>query len=457
MFGSAISRWTVHHFAVALGFFVIAQVAMVFGFTFPTTDLLAPTTLATVHLITIGWLTVLILGALHQFVPIITAGSQAAGNSALTSLIAIVTGLIFMEAGFVSLTGQLPQGLIVFLPFGGAAVLIGSTIGAVALARILWQTRPLGFSSQFIAAGLIFLLITVVLGLIFGLVLAAPQLVPWSDVFGAGFRLHLLAGLLGWFTLTAIGVSYRLLSMFTLAPEERGRLGTAVIGLTVGGLAATWFLELAASLGVPIPAAATMAIVVVTGLGLALYLADMARLYRARRRRKLELNTGMATAALGAFAITLGLAGYAAFSGYDETIVGAAGYLFLFGWLSGLGLSQLYKIIPFLTWLERYGSVLGKQPVPRVQDLVDERRDRPWFMLYFGAVAIGTLAIVVDWPTVWRFAAFGHLVATVVIVRALWLARYGTPGLTRRVEPSSLPAMVVPPAQLHLNTGSNVR
>lgn len=457
MFGSAISRWTMHHFAIALGFFLLAQAAMVSGITFPVTGLLAPTTLATVHLITIGWLTILMLGALHQFVPVITAGSQAAGNSALASLVAIVMGLVFMEAGFLSLGGQLPQKAIIALPLGGALMLSGTGLGASTLACILWQTRPLTYSAQFIAAGLVFMLLTVTLGLIFGLVFAAPELVPWADALSDGFRLHLVAGLGGWFTLTAIGVSYRLLSMFTLAPEERGWFGTAVIGLTVGGLAVTWLLELMLSLGVPIPAPAITAAVVATGLGLVFYLADMVRLYRARRRRQLELNTGMATTALVAFAMALGLAAYAALSGYAEPIVGAAGYLFLFGWLSGLGLSQLYKIVPFLTWLERYGSVLGKRPVPRVQDLVDERRDRPWFVLYFGAVAVGTVCIVIGWPTVWRIAVCGHLVATVMIVRALWLARYGAPRLPQGVEPPSVPVMAVPPAQIHLNSWSNVR
>lgn len=427
MFGSAVSRWTMLHIEVALTFFLFAQFAMVGGVAFPATPLLGPTTIATVHLLTIGWLTVLMLGALHQFIPVITAQGTVAGKSALVSLISILTGLGGMEAGFLTLDGQLPSAALVALPLGGILVLAGVAIAAASLSRTLWHARPLPFSACFVAAGLAFVFAALGMGVVLGCAFSSPEILRWTGVFTDGLRLHLLAGLVGWFTLTAMGVSYRLLSMFTLAPEERGPIGIAVFVLSAGGLAATWLLDLATVLGAPIPSIVIVIAAAATGLGLALYVLDMARLYRARRRQKLELNTGMALPALGAFAVSIAFAGYVAVDGLTETALGALGYLFLFGWLSGLGLSQLYKIVPFLTWLERYGSVLGKQAVPRVQDLVDERRDRPWFILYFASVALGTVFIALDWPMLWRVAVLGHLVGTLMIVRALWLVRRDTP------------------------------
>lgn len=444
MFGSAISRWTMLHFGVALTFFLVAQLAMAAGVAFPATPLSAPTTLATVHLLTIGWLTVLMLGALHQFIPVITAQGEVAGLSALVSLIAIVLGLCGMEAGFLTLNGDFPLPALVALPLGGILVLIGVAIAAVSLSRTLWQARPLPLSARFVATALVFLFIAIGMGIVLGCAFSSPEFVSWSGAFTDGLRLHLLAGLIGWFALTAIGVSYRLLSMFTLAPEERGPLGTAILILSAGGLATTWLLDFADVLGAPIPDIAFMAAGVATGLGIALYLVDMTLLYRARRRHKLELNTGMAVPAMAALALAILLAIYIGFTGITETSLGALGYIFVFGWLSGLGLSQLYKIVPFLTWLERYGSLLGKQAVPRVQDLVDERRDWPWFILYFAAVGAGTLFIALGWPTVWRIAVLGHLLATLMILRALWLVRHGVPrpSLTR---PTGLPMAARPP------------
>ena len=119
MFDAVVSRWTVLHFAIALSCFVLAQTVMASGLRIPGVSLFAPTTLIAVHLLTIGWLTLLMLGVLHQFVPVITARGNPAGNSALVSVLAIVHGLAAIEAGFLALNGRLPPSGVVSLPFGG--------------------------------------------------------------------------------------------------------------------------------------------------------------------------------------------------------------------------------------------------------------------------------------------------------------------------------------------------
>lgn len=97
-------------------------------------------------------------------------------------------------------------------------------------------------------------------------------------------------------------------------------------------------------------------------------------------------------------------------------------FLMLFGWLSGLGLTQLYKIVPFLSWLARYGSRLGHGPVPRVQDLVDEGRASHWFVLYFLGTAVAAVAAAVGLVLLYRVGLGLTLLATLELTVEYWRA-----------------------------------
>jgi hypothetical protein len=110
-------------------------------------------------------------------------------------------------------------------------------------------------------------------------------------------------------------------------------------------------------------------------------------------------------------------------AGQLQAHIGAVVYLLAFGWLGGLGLGKLYKIVPFVTWLECYAPKLGKEPTPRVQDLVDERHARPWFALYFLAVLAAVALLLAGWGTGFRVAVLLQLAATLGLVRHFYLAR----------------------------------
>jgi hypothetical protein len=103
--------------------------------------------------------------------------------------------------------------------------------------------------------------------------------------------------------------------------------------------------------------------------------------------------------------------------------LGAFAFLAVFGWLSGLVLAKLYKIVAFLTWLETYGPVMGRAPTPRVQDLVSETRASKWFVIYYVAVWFGTLMLLAGQPSAFRAAAAMMTVGLVGIVREVIRAR----------------------------------
>jgi hypothetical protein len=123
-----VSRWTMLHFGCAITDLLMAEVLLVAGYADPLTGLRTPATLIGVHLGTIGWLSLLMLGALYQFVPVITNTPLYSQRLPLYSLIAIVPGLAAMLAGFLAL-GGVSCLTTAWLPIGGSLVLTGFVLG----------------------------------------------------------------------------------------------------------------------------------------------------------------------------------------------------------------------------------------------------------------------------------------------------------------------------------------
>lgn len=426
MVGATLSRWSMSYFAVALACLVAGEALMTAGFGFPAAALASPDSLVVVHLLAIGWLSLLMLGALFQFVPVLIAKPIHSNSLPLPTLALLVSGLAALLLGFLRL-GDWVQGPHSYL--SAAAILLGCGF-ALALWNLgltLSSARPLVLSARFVAFGLACAGATVILGISFALVLdGTVNDLSLSNLTAFALPLHVIAGLGGWLTFTAIGVSYRLLAMFMLAPEGDTRRSRAVLYFGMVALALVILGGTAAiCLGRNLDT-----VLVVSGLfgvcALGLYGADVLHLYRARKRRNIELNARMAAVAFANLACVVLLSVVLVTLGRFEAQIGAVVFLTAFGWLTGLGLAKLYKIVAFVTWLECYGPILGKAATPRVQDLVVEKRAAKWFWLYFAGVWIGTVCLILEAPTAFRASAALMLAGTIGvgmhIVRARLMA-----------------------------------
>lgn len=449
MHGASISRWTMAYFASALAFLVLGLAAWGCGYGLPTAALDAPATLAVVHLVTAGWLGLLFCGALLQFVPVLAATHLRMPWLAAPALIFLLFGLGLLTAGFLALGGHMDIEVSVL---SAAALPLAAGFGcvAVSLSATIASQKAFDVAGILVMAGLAALLVTVGMGASFtgilsgvvdlpGLVAVLPDVVPY----------HAASGLLGWMTLTAIGVSYRLFAMFMLAPE-RGHSDRTVAVLAVCALAALYLGFVSKLLGLPFASVLpTVAIVFALWL-LVAYGRDVWHMVRTRRRKVLELNSLAGLAALMFLGSGATMLAAAACFDIEAALVPTAFYLLGLGWLTGLGLAQLYKIVPFLTWLETYGPVMGKSQVPRVQDLVDERSARLWFGVFYLSVCAGATAIVADIDLLFRAASFCQCVA----VLALMLEYVRARRLSYAPFQLRLPPGAVRPHLIYANTTS---
>ncbi|HEX7005999.1 MAG TPA: hypothetical protein VF274_02590 [Alphaproteobacteria bacterium] len=423
MTGVTLSRWTMSYFAAALGALILGEALMAAGYGFPSAPVRAPETLVLVHLVAVGWLSLLLCGALFQFVPVLIARPLHSDTLPLPTLALLLAGLAGLLGGFLQLAGTIDL-TPMLLPSGAACLAAGFALALYNLGRTLWQARPLPLPARFVTVSLLCLAATVAFGAVFGVVLATPvQSETLLVIAGVGLPLHVVAGLGGWLTFAAMGVSYRLLAMFMLAPELQGGRTHLVFWLGTGALAASVVGGLLLLIGGGDIGPALSVGGVLGAAALALYGADIVHLYRARKRRLIELNSQMAALALISLAAAAVLALVLIVLGRLPGQVGALVFLVAFGWLTGLGLAKLYKIVAFLTWLECYGPILGKAPTPRVQDLVVEPRARKWFVLYFVAVWGATAALLVPHIPAFRLAAAAMTIATLAIAAQLLRTR----------------------------------
>lgn len=416
MIGAGISRWTMTYFAMALAWLSVALAMMVVGVGYPAADITSPDTLVLVHAVCIGWLSLAMCGALFQFVPVLVAKPLFSESWALPALGLLTVGLVSLLAGFLSLGGRLPAALWL-LPLGAILLVAGFGLVVVDLG-LTALLRPSG-PARFVLVGLASLVATVIFGAVFAFALAGWAGSVGDAILASGIPLHAIAGLGGWLNLTAMGVSYRLLAMFMLAPDVDDRqsritLAVGVLAVAVAVAGGALAIGLAAGLHIMLSIAAVLGLA-----SAALYGRDIAGIFRNRKRRHLELNMRMATLSFAslASAALLGI-GLVSFDIFAANVVAFA-FLAVFGWLSGLVLAKLYKIVAFLTWLETYGLVMGRAPTPRVQDLVAEDRATKWFVIYYLAVWVGTGALLAGEPMALRVAAAAMTVGVLGIIHEI--------------------------------------
>ncbi len=321
----------------------------------------ATATIAVTHLLVLGAIVGTMMGALYQMTPVIFVAQAADGRLGLAQTMLYTGGWALMVVGFLS-------GGTGILAAGGTCVVLAVLLFLFIIGRVLRTATQWDTAGWYILTAFAFLVATVGVGLTFAL----DWRFGWFPIPPHLLAIHVHLGGIGWLTLLIMGVSYRLVPMFAIAPAPagilaRGNLG-AFVGLLIGLVILLWR-----------DAARPAVAIIAWGLAVcvSIYLFDMARLYRARRRRwDLTLVTmwgGMTclgvAAVMGALWST-GLPG----RWFGATLwLLAYGYIALAGWCALAVCAHLIKIVPFLVWLHRYGRGMGRGPVPLLKDLLPQR------------------------------------------------------------------------------------
>jgi hypothetical protein len=341
-----------------------------------------PRVVALTHTVTLGWITLAIMGASYQLLPIVLGRPIWSERLARWQFWILLVSLSGMVAHFY--LGTRP-GLVL----AAALLAFGVTLHLINGLASLGTFDRWTFTARLIVLAYAGLSLTVV----FGLALGIDRL--WPFLPGAFFPIlhaHVHLALLGFLMPIVLGVTARVYPMFLLAPEPAGRSAQIQLwGLALGAPAVVMGLAL------DFPLAVMAGAFAVSGAAGG-HLAWVARMAWSRRRPRLDWGlrfalTGAAFVVPGAL-LGLGLA-LDLISGPRLALAYAV--LVLGGWISLTIVGMMLKIVPFLVWFRAYGSRVGKVPVPTMPELSWPRAEGAAYTLLTagfiglaGAVAAGS-------------------------------------------------------------------
>ena len=343
------------HFAAALTWLVIGCAGLIaVAPALAAGDFLGPRVFAVTHVFSLGVVATSIFGALLQLFPVTMGVGARSLRLAHASFWAMVAGTATIVAGFWFWSGwaQAAGWLLVFLAVAGVSWNLLPQRRKASDGRLIGLFVAAGHSALGLAMAL-------------GLARIADTLGWWRFDRIGSLVAHYHLGVFGFATLTAAGVGSRMLPMFMLShgyPEWplRRLLYVASAGHLLFAVGMPFHLRWLSLPGAMLLAAAG-----------GLYLYQVFAYFRARTRKKLDAGLAHVAAAFVALslAVAAGLALALAPHTSHPSLWVAYALLGLLGWLVLLVIGIYYKILPFLTWLHRFGAKMGEPDVPTVADL----------------------------------------------------------------------------------------
>ena len=371
-----------------------------------------PRLLALTHVVTLGWITLAIMGASYQLIPVAIERPLFSERLARWQLPALACGIVGM-------VGHFWLGRWDGLAWAAALVGAGVLSHVINVALSVRGVARWSFTARGVALALGGLALTAV----FGVTLAITH---GSRAFPGGLlgavHAHFHLALLGWIAPMIVAVGARVYPMFLLAPEPGGWGASIQLGgLGLGAPAVTAGL----ALGWPalvVPGAVAVAVALGVHVG---WVAGFAR-----RRKRPTLDWGLRFVLTGTGCLVLSGAlglGLAIGVGSGPRVALAYAVLALGGWVSLTIVGMMLKIVPFLVWYRVYAPRAGREPVPTLAQLSWPGAER----LAYGLLTAGILGlaatVAAGEPVAIALAgtvvSLGALVFTLDLGRTLWRLR----------------------------------
>jgi cytochrome c/quinol oxidase subunit I len=405
--------------------------------------------IAATHLFVLGWICTIIMGAMYQLVPVALETKLYSERLARWQFVLHLIGFTGMVWMF--WTWNMKQ-----VGHFGSVLTVGVGLFIFNIAKTLRRVPRWNVIATAVTCALVWLGLVVLAGLILAAgkctyhsasTLAAASLLG-TLVHGlrsaatlagrfdqlSAMHAHAHLGGIGVFLMLIVGISFKLVPMFTLSEiQSRRRAGLCLLLLNAGLLGS--FASILAR------SQYKVAFLLLVLLGLGLYGWELRAILRARKRRYLDWGMKHFLTALSLLIPLSILAAVLSwptlpltpFTGQLENLYG---FLALAGVFTLAIIGMLYKIIPFLVWYASYSRLIGRYKVPALADLYSTRLQVAGYGFYLSGLITTAIAILLSNPLLVRGGC--ALLALSLVVLGMNVVRIICHVITPKIEPLPL-------------------
>lgn len=383
---NAPSPWVVvPHFIVGgLVWVVVTLLIVIYPDSF-TQHYFNPQLLSITHLLVLGWITMVIFGALYQLIPVVMEVKLFSEKLAFISFGTLVIGTGLLAISFWNFWLGLP------LFISAIFLLVSVVIFSFNIYQSAKQSEKESIEKQFIQTSIVWLIFTVVAGVTLAINLTQAFLsTPHIEL----LKLHANAGVVGWFIQLIIGVSSRLIPMFMVTHHtDKSKLKTAHSLINTGLVLSLLSLYLQWQIGVYITA-----IMILSGIGF--FLSFLYECYQQRVKKQLDIGMKQSVFSFAMLFFSLFVVFFLLLTTNLLTTLTiplsiGLGSALLVGFISSLIMGQTYKTLPFIIWLQVYRNRIGKSEIPFPKDLYSTQLSNMQlffftvgFIVFFGGIVL---------------------------------------------------------------------
>lgn len=357
-------RMVSKYFAASVLSFLILNFIILLNYDHLSGHHFQPKILAVVHIATLGWITMIIFGALFQLIPVVLEVKLYSELMAEVQFWIYSLGTAGLIMSFWNMLFN------VHLVFYAILLFIAVSVFTVNVALTLKSVRKWNLTATYLTAAVIYLFITAASGLLLSINLGTPFIkINHLSILKA----HAHIGFIGWFMMIIMGVAYKLIPMFSLShgystlPSKLcfPLVNAGLIGISMEMIRGNESVLYFSSLGILIS-------------GILLFLLQIFLILKNRVRKTFDTGLRFSVAAFSVVLLIITAGSFLAFVVTEGTqlqvkMISIYGYLILFGFISMLIKAQMYKIVPFLVWFHKYSSLVGIKAVPMLKDMFNEK------------------------------------------------------------------------------------